>query len=509
MTEAATTPTGSGHRIDDRAARPAIETEGRVLRNYVGGRWREAQAEETLDTRNPATGELLARVPLSGAGEVDDAVSAAREAFAAWRATSPLVRARALFALRDALVAERDELARLVTIDMGKTLDDARGEVGRGIESVETACGGPSLLKGEGLEGVARGVDVELVRQPVGVVAAITPFNFPAMIPLWFLPFALAAGNTFVLKPSERDPLASERIVELVDAIDGIPPGVVNLVHGGREAVDGLLDHPSVDAVSFVGSAATAGHVYRRAAEHGKRVQALGGAKNAMVVMPDADPEAMPAGVAASAFGAAGQRCLAGSVAVLVGSEAEQDRARELIVSAARELRNGPGLDPETDVCPLIGPEARERLEGEIDRAVRDGAELVLDGRTGGGEAGTELGATVIDRAEPGTRLLDEELFGPVLALTRVPDLDAALERVNASRYGNAAVIFTSSGAAARSFRFGVEAGMVGVNVGVAAPVAWFPFAGWKGSFSGDLHANGADAIRFYTRAKVVTSRWT
>ena len=493
-------------RLDGPRARDG--SAARTLRNYIGGEWREAASVETLDTMDPATGDLLARVPLSGAAEVDAAARAAREAFPGWRATSPLARTRALFAFRDALDAQRDELARLVTIDMGKTLDDALGEVGRGIESVETACGGPSLLMGEGLEGVANGVDVELVRQPVGVVAAITPFNFPAMIPLWFLPFALAAGNTFVLKPSERDPLASERIVELVDAIEAIPPGVVNLVHGARESVDGLLDHPEVDAVSFVGSAATAGHVYRRAAEHGKRVQALGGAKNAMVVMPDADPPSTAAGVAASAFGAAGQRCLAGSVAVLVGSPEEQDRSRDLIVEAARELRNGSGLDPETDVCPLVAPEARERVEGEIDRAVEDGAELVLDGRTGGGPAGTELGATVLDHAEPGIRLLDEELFGPVLALTRVPELDAALDRVNASRYGNAAVIFTTSGAAAREFKSGVEAGMVGVNVGVAAPVAWFPFAGWKGSFNGDLHANGADAMRFYTRTKVVTSRW-
>ena len=490
---------------------PAVdgaESGERTLRNYVAGRWVDAEASETLDTRDPASGRLLARVPLSSGAGVDAAVRAARDGFATWHVTSPIARARALFRLRDALDAHREELARLVTLDMGKTLDDARGEVGRGIESVETACGAPSLLKGETLEAVARGIDVELVRQPLGVVAAITPFNFPAMIPLWFMPFALAAGNAFVLKPSERDPLTSERIVELVDGMQEIPPGVVNLVHGRREAVDSLLSHPGVDAISFVGAAATADHVYRRAAEHGKRVQALGGAKNAMVVMPDADSERMPAGVAASAFGAAGQRCLAGSIAVLVGTAAEQERSRERIVAAARELRTGPGGDPATDVCPLIAPEARERLEGAIDRAVSDGAELVLDGRTGGGAAGTELGATVIDRAEPGTPLLDEELFGPVLALTRVPDLGAALERVNASCYGNAAVIFTESGAAARAFKAGVEAGMVGVNVGVAAPVAWFPFSGWKASFNGDLHANGEDAIRFYTRTKVVTSRW-
>jgi malonate-semialdehyde dehydrogenase (acetylating)/methylmalonate-semialdehyde dehydrogenase len=481
----------------------------RTLRNYVGGQWQDSAATTTLGSCNPATGQALAQVPLSLAADVDAAVQAARAAFPAWRATSPLVRARALFRLRDVLDRHREELARIVTADMGKTLDDALGEVGRGIESVEMACGAPSLLKGESLEGVARGLDVELVRQPVGVVAAITPFNFPAMIPLWFLPYALACGNCFVLKPSEQDPLASERIVELIEGIEEIPPGVVNLVHGGREAVDGLLEHPGVDAISFVGSARTARHVYLRAAEAGKRVQALGGAKNAMVVMPDAEPELMSTGLTASAFGAAGQRCLAGSLAVLVGTPAEQDRSRDLIVAAARELRTGDGADPETDVCPLVTPQARERVEAELERALGEGAELVLDGRRGGGAAGAELGPTIVDRAPLDSRAVTEELFGPLLTLVRVPDLEAAIEQVNTSRYGNASVIFTSSGAAARAYRYGVEAGMVGVNVGVAAPVAWFPFAGWKDSFDGDLHANGMDAVDFYTRKKVVTSRWS
>ncbi len=481
----------------------------RTLRNYVGGQWRESAAAGALESRNPATGELLAQVPLSTAADVDLAVRAARAAFPAWRETSPLVRARALFALRDVLDREREQLARIVTTDMGKTFDDAFGEVGRGIESVEMACGAPSLLKGENLEGVARGLDVELVRQPVGVVAAITPFNFPAMIPLWFLPYALACGNTFVLKPSEQDPLASERIVELIDGIEEIPPGVVNLVHGGREAVEGLLDHDEVDAISFVGSAQTARIVYSRAAENGKRVQALGGAKNAMVVMPDADPRLMTAGVTGSAFGAAGQRCLAGSLAVLVGTPDEQDRSRDLIVEAARALHTGDGADPQTDVCPLVTPAARERVEGELEAALAEGVELVLDGRRDGGVGGAELGPTIVDRAPADSRVVSEELFGPLLTLVRAPDLEAAIEQVNASRYGNASVIFTSSGGAARAYRYGVQAGMVGVNVGVAAPVAWFPFAGWKDSFDGDLHANGTDAVDFYTRKKVVTSRWS
>jgi malonate-semialdehyde dehydrogenase (acetylating) / methylmalonate-semialdehyde dehydrogenase len=479
-----------------------------TLRNYAGGAWVEAVAGETLESRNPANGELLARVPLSGAADVDTAVRAARAAFPEWRATSPVKRARAVFALRDLLDTHRDELARIVTADLGKTLDDALGEVGRGIESTESACAAPHMLKGDTLEGVARGLDVEMVRQPVGVIGAITPFNFPAMIPLWFLPYAVACGNTFVLKPSEADPLASVRILELVDEANIFPPGVVNLLHGGREAVGALLDHPGVDGISFVGSAKTARIVYSRAAEHGKRVQALGGAKNAMVLMPDADPGLMVPGVLGSAFGAAGQRCLAGSLAVLVGTEAEQDRMRDLLLEGASRLRTGDGADPATDVCPLVSPAARERVSGEIARAEAEGADLVLDGRRDPGPGGTLLGPTIVDRAAPGSRVLTEEIFGPVLGLLRVPDLDTAIARVNESPYGNASSIFTESGGAARAYRFGVEAGMVGVNVGVAAPVAWFPFSGWKASLDGDLPSNGADAFEFYTRKKVVTARW-
>jgi malonate-semialdehyde dehydrogenase (acetylating)/methylmalonate-semialdehyde dehydrogenase len=480
-----------------------------LLRNYVGGAWRAADTTDALDVRDPATGELIARAPLSCASDVDAAVAAARAALPAWRATPPTVRARALMALRQSLAQHQDELARLVTRDMGKTHDDAFGEVGRGIESVEAAIGVPHLLKGENLEQVARGVDVHMVRQPVGVVAAITPFNFPAMIPLWFLPYAIACGNTFILKPSEQDPTPSRRIMELVDAIDEIPAGVVNLVHGAHDVVDGLLDHEGVDAISFVGSAKTARYVATRAAENGKRVQALGGAKNSMVVMPDADPELMVGGVMGSAFGAAGQRCLAGSVAVLVGTPAEQDASRRKLVDAAAQLVTGPGGDAQTDVCPVVSPESRARLEEEIEAAVGAGAELVLDGRTGGGAGGAEIAPTILDGVDPESRVAREELFGPLLSLVRVPDLQSAIEFTNGSRYGNAAVIFTSSGGAAREFRFGIGAGMVGVNVGVAAPVAWFPFAGWKDSIDGDLHANGADAFEFYTRKKVVTERWS
>jgi malonate-semialdehyde dehydrogenase (acetylating)/methylmalonate-semialdehyde dehydrogenase len=486
-------------------------TEARVgtLSNYINGGWVDAATAESLDDRDPATGELTARVPLSGPADVDAAVRAAAEAQPGWRAVSVPQRARAVLALRHTLVAHKREIAELVTADMGKTIADAEGEVGRGIESVESAAAAPHLLKGETLEGVARGLDVELVRQPVGVVAAITPFNFPAMIPLWFLPYAIVCGNTFVLKPSERDPRPAQLIYELIDELDEIPPGLVNLVHGGREAVEAIWEHPGIHAISFVGQAQTARLIATNGARHGKRVQALGGAKNAMVVMPDAEPEATVKGVLGSAFGAAGQRCLAGSLLVLVGTEEEQDEALERIAGGAGELRVGPGADPETDVCPLIGPDARERVESEIEAAVAEGAELVLDGRGDGGPGGAELGPTIIDRAPLESRAVREELFGPVLTVLRASDLERAIELVNRSRYGNATAIFTSSGETAREYRYGIGAGMVGVNVGVPAPVAWFPFAGWKDSLEGDLHANGYDAIDFYTRKKVVTSRWS
>ena len=489
-------------------AQPPVGQGAPTLENYVAGSWLKALGSDVLDDRDPATGEVIARVPLSTAADVDAAVAAARAALPGWRAVAPQRRARALFKLREALDTHQAELARLVTHDMGKTFDDAFAEVGRGIESVEAATAMPHLLKGENLEGVASGLDVHMWRQPVGVVAAITAFNFPAMIPLWFLPYAIGCGNTFILKPSEQDPLASKRLIELVDAIEEIPAGVVNLVHGAHDAVNALLDHPGVDAISFVGSAKTARYVHARAAQSGKRVQALGGAKNAIVVMPDADTEQMVHGVMGSSFGAAGQRCLAGSVVVLVGSEAEQDRARDAILARARTLKTGPGADPATDVCPVITPASRERLEDEVDKAVKAGAHLILDGRSGGGQGGSELGPTILDHADAESRSLREELFGPVVSLRRVPDLQTAIEWVNAGRYGNASMIFTSSGESAREFRYGVEAGMIGVNVGVAAPVAWFPFGGWKASLEGDLHANGRDAIEFYTRRKVVTTRW-
>jgi malonate-semialdehyde dehydrogenase (acetylating)/methylmalonate-semialdehyde dehydrogenase len=491
---------------EEAPAEPAVSAP--LLANYVGGEWRRVGGVDVLADVHPVSGETVAMVPLSGAAAVEEAVAAARAAQPGWRAVAPQQRARAVLALRAELLRRRGELAALVCDDMGKTLADADAEVGRGIESVESAAAIPHLLKGENLEGVANGVDVEMVRQPVGVVAAITPFNFPAMIPLWFLPYAIACGNSFILKPSEADPRPSALIMECVDAVAEIPAGVVNLLHGARDAVNGILDHPGIDAISFVGRAETARMINERGAALGKRVQALGGAKNSLVVMPDADLAKTVPAILGSSFGAAGQRCLAGSVCVVVGGRERQEEVRGALVAAASELRVGAGADPATDVCPMVSAAARERVVEALARAERDGAEVPLDGRGDAGPAGTMLGPTIATVTDPEGELAREELFGPLLALTEAPDLDAALEFVNGSRYGNAGSIFTQSGDAVRRYRYGVEAGMLGVNVGIPAPVAWFPFSGWKDSIDGDLHANGADAVEFYTRKKVITTRW-
>jgi malonate-semialdehyde dehydrogenase (acetylating)/methylmalonate-semialdehyde dehydrogenase len=476
-------------------------TTTRLLRNYVDGAWTPAAAATSeLEVRNPASGETLARVPLSGAADLDAAVFAAREALPEWRGVSVIARAQLLFSLRERLMARSEELARSVTTEMGKTLVDARAEVARMIEMVECACAIPTTMQGRILEDVSRGIDAETVRQPVGVCAAIVPFNFPAMVPFWFLPFAIACGNTFVLKPSEQVPLTQQLAFEELDAL-GLPPGVVNLVNGGREVVDGILEHPGIDAVSFVGSAPVARIVYERAAKAGKRVQALGGAKNHMVVMPDAVIEKTVEGIIGSAFGAAGQRCMAGSVVVTVGDAHEQ--LLPPLIEATRALRVGDGLDEGIDVGPVISDRARERITSWIGRADR----VLVDGRDGVPESGSFVGPTIVevDRADP---IVGEEVFGPVLAIVHATSLDQAIEIVNASRFGNGTSIFTESGASVRRYRHEVQAGMVGVNIGVAAPVAFFPFSGWKDSFLGDLHAHGTDAVEFYTRKKTITTRW-
>jgi malonate-semialdehyde dehydrogenase (acetylating)/methylmalonate-semialdehyde dehydrogenase len=483
-------------------------TATRLLDNYIDGEWRPAHtATGELDVSNPANGEVIARVPLSGSGDLDDAVRAAREALPEWRGVSTIARARKLFELRERLVARQEDLARSVTTEMGKTIADARAEVARMIEMVEAACAIPTTMQGRILEDVSRNIDAETIRQPVGVCAAIVPFNFPAMVPFWFLPFAIACGNTFVLKPSEQVPMTQQIAFEELHAL-GLPPGVVNLVNGGREVVEGILDHPGIDAVSFVGSAPVARIVYERAARAGKRVQALGGAKNHMVVMPDAVIDKTVEGIIGSAFGAAGQRCMAGSVVVTVADAHEQ--LMPSLIDASRALAVGDGLDESSDVGPVISCTARDRIREWISRGEAGGARVVLDGRAsdGGDPGGSFVGPTILDGVTPEMDIAQEEVFGPVLCVISAPTLDEAIGIVNGSRFGNGTSIFTESGASVRRYRHEVQAGMVGVNIGVAAPVAFFPFSGWKDSFLGDLHAHGTDAVEFYTRKKTVTSRW-
>jgi malonate-semialdehyde dehydrogenase (acetylating)/methylmalonate-semialdehyde dehydrogenase len=482
-------------------------TTTRLLDNYVNGEWVPVEDPDgLLDVTNPATGAVLARVPLSGASDLDAAVTAATAAVPVWREVSTIERARRLFELRERLSARREELAQSVTTEMGKTIGDARAEVARMIEMVEAACAIPTTMQGRVLEDVSRNIDAATFRQPVGVCAAIVPFNFPAMVPFWFLPFAIACGNTFVLKPSEQVPLTQQIAFEELDAL-GLPPGVVNLVNGGRAVVEAILDHPGIDAVSFVGSAPVAKLVYERAAKAGKRVQALGGAKNHMVVMPDAVLGKTVDGILASAFGAAGQRCMAGSVVVTVGDAHEQLVGP--LAEATRALAVGDGLKESTDVGPVVSAAARERIRGWIDRGAAAGAKLVVDGREPDAEpSGCYIGPTILDDVTLEMEIAQEEVFGPVLCIIRAATLDDAIAVVNASRFGNGTSIFTESGASVRRYRHEVQAGMVGVNIGVAAPVAFFPFSGWKDSFLGDLHAHGTDAVDFFTRKKTVTSRW-
>ncbi|WP_437875295.1 CoA-acylating methylmalonate-semialdehyde dehydrogenase [Sorangium sp. So ce513] len=480
----------------------------RVLENFIGGAWSRASGKTHLEVKNPATGEALAEVPLSTAADVDAAVKAAQAAFPGWSATPPVQRARYLFKLREIFDAHRDEIAAICTSEHGKTLSEARNDFGRGIENVEHAAGIPALLMGQGLEDVASGIDCHTIRQPLGVFAAITPFNFPPMVPLWFLPYAIATGNTFVLKPSEQVPLSQQRIFELIEQV-GLPPGVVNLVHGGRDVVNAFCAHRDIAGVSFVGSSAVARHVYKSAAEAGKRVQALGGAKNFLVVMPDADRQRAVANVAESIFGCSGQRCLAGSVVVCVGDTLEA--VREALVRHAKAIVLGDGSKPGVTMGPVISAAHRDRVVSYIDKGVAEGATLLLDGRGAKVEGyphGNWVGPTVFDDVRPGMVIATEEIFGPVACLMRARDLDEAIAIANRSEYGNAASIFTSSGRAAREFQHRVAAGMVGVNVGVAAPMAFFPFGGQKGSFFGDLKAHGPTAIDFYTERKIVITRW-
>ena len=455
---------------------------------------------------NPANGETLATLPYGGAAEVNRAAKAAHAAWLEWREVPVVDRVQPLYRFKALLEKNVREVATILTRENGKTFEDAATEVKRGIQMVEVACGMPSLMMGDSMSDVAKGIDCRTVRQPIGVCAGITPFNFPAMVPLWMYPFAIAAGNTFILKPSERVPMTPTRVIELLLEA-GLPVGVIQLVHGGREVVEALLAHPLIRAISFVGSSPVAKIVYKEAAAHGKRVQALGGAKNHLVVMPDADlPQTVDA-IMGSAFGAAGQRCLAGSVLVPVGEVAEP--LLDLLVKKASALRIGDGMEDGVSVGPLVSADQKKRVVGYIEKGVAEGAKPILDGRSSpGNPEGAYVGPTVLDHVDPKATVAREEIFGPVLSVIRAQTLDDAIAIVNSSDFGNTTTIYTQSGKAAREYQSKVEVGMVGVNMTVAAPMAFFPFAGWKNSFFGDLHAHGKDAVSFYTEQKVLMTRW-
>jgi malonate-semialdehyde dehydrogenase (acetylating) / methylmalonate-semialdehyde dehydrogenase len=485
----------------------AIAAQSKVP-NYINGEWRESTAREWMDVLNPATGEVICQTPLSDTAEVKVAVEAAAAAFPEWRRTPPEDRIQPLFKLKMLLEEHIDELGRIITQENGKTFAEGKAELRRAIENVEVACGIPMMMQGYNLEDVARGIDEFMIRQPLGVVAAITPFNFPGMIPFWFLPYAIATGNTFILKPSERVPLTMRRAFELL-AQTGLPKGVANLVNGGKSAVDALLDHPKVRAISFVGSTPIAKYVYSRAAANGKRAQCQGGAKNHVIVLADADMKMAAQIISDSAFGCAGQRCLAVSVAVTIGEA--QKTFRDSITDAAASLRVGNGLDEGIQMGPVITPQSKSRIESLIATGEKQGARVLLDGRktkTPKHAAGNFVMPTILDNVPATSELADTEIFGPVLSLVHAEDMDEALVFLENSAYGNQASLFTSSGSAARRFRYEAPAGNIGINIGVAAPMAYFPFSGWKGSFFGDLHAQGRDGVEFYTDQKVVVERW-
>jgi len=483
----------------------ATEPTAAMVSFYVNGVWEHPMGRSKGTITNPASGTVLAEVPYANASDIDKAVRTAHDAFLKWREVPVVDRVQVLYRYKTLLERHAAELASILTRENGKTADDAKAEVRRAIQMVEVACGMPSLMMGDSLNDVAQGIDCKTIRQPIGVCVGITPFNFPAMVPMWMHPFAIACGNSFVLKPSEKVPLTPTRAIALLhDA--GLPPGVLNLVHGGKEAVDALLQHPLVKAVSFVGSTPVAKYIYTTAAAQGKRVQALGGAKNHLIVMPDADMPKTVEAIIGSAFGAAGERCLAGSVLVPVGEAAGP--LLELLVERTRNLAVGDGAQPGIEMGPLVTSDHCQRVEGYVDKGVAEGATPLVDGRERKAAGGYFLGPTIFDHVTPEMTIAREEIFGPVLSVMRVNTLDDAIQLVNRSPFGNATAIFTSSGKAAREYSSRCEVGMVGVNVGVAAPMAFFPFAGWKHSFFGDLHAHGKDAVSFYTEQKVIMSRW-
>ncbi|MBI5813923.1 MAG: CoA-acylating methylmalonate-semialdehyde dehydrogenase [Meiothermus silvanus] len=475
--------------------------------HWIGGRVVVGNSGRSGAVWNPATGQKQATVDFASAEEVDRAIAVAKEAFKSWRQTPLSRRAEIMFKFRELIDANRKKIAELITLEHGKTLPDALGEVARGLENVEFACGIPNLLKGGYSEQVSRGVDVYQIRQPLGVVAGITPFNFPAMVPMWMFANAIACGNTFVLKPSEKDPSASMYLAELLHQA-GLPDGVFNVVHGDKVAVDRLLEHPDVKAVSFVGSTPIAKYIYETGTKHGKRVQALGGAKNHMVVLPDADINMAADAAVSAAYGSAGERCMAISVVVAVGDVA--DPLIEAIKERMPKIKVGPGLEEGSEMGPLISKEHRDKVASYVENAPKEGATVVVDGREDpvSQREGFFLGTSLLDNVKPGMKCYDDEIFGPVLSVVRVKSYEEALKLVNEHPYGNGTAIFTRDGGAARQFQFDVEAGMVGINVPIPVPVAYYSFGGWKASLFGDLHMYGAEGVQFYTRAKVVTSRW-
>jgi malonate-semialdehyde dehydrogenase (acetylating)/methylmalonate-semialdehyde dehydrogenase len=478
------------------------------LPNYINGEWCASQATEFLDVVNPATACVLTRVPLSTNSDVDTAAKAAAAAFMSWRRVPPTERVQYLFKLKFLLEDHLDELARTITLECGKTIAESKAEWRRAIENVEVACGIPMLMQGYNLEDVARGIDEIMIRQPVGVTAIIAPFNFPGMIPFWFMPYAIACGNTCIVKPSEKVPVTLHKVFELLEKT-GLPEGVVNLVNGAKDVVDAIVEHPTIRAISFVGSSPVAQYVYSKAAAHGKRAQCQGGAKNPIIVLPDADMEMTTRIAADSAFGCAGQRCLAASVAVTVGEA--RHSFTEAITDAAKTRVVGYGLDEGVQMGPVITPQSKERIEQLIQQGADEGAKVLVDGRDSkisGYEQGNFIRPTILQNVHPTSEIARTEIFGPVLGLMHLETIEEAIALVNSGQWGNMACLFTSSGAAARQFRYEAEAGNIGINIGVAAPMAFFPFSGWKESFYGDLHGQGKDAVEFFTQTKVVVERW-
>lgn len=478
------------------------------VKNYIDGAWQSSSAQEVIPVYNPATGEVVAETPISPKEEVDQAAEAAARAFQEWRRVPATERIQYLFRIKDLMEANFEDLSRTITIECGKILDESRGEIRRAIENVEVACGIPLLMQGYNSEDIARGIDEMMIRQPVGVAAVIAPFNFPGMIPFWFMPYALACGNTYLVKPSEKVPLTMQKIFSLLEQ-SGLPKGVVNLINGTKETVDAILDHPAVRAISFVGSTPVAKYIYSRATANGKRAQCQGGAKNPIVIMPDADIEMTTRIAADSAFGCAGQRCLAASLAITVGEA--RNTFGESICQAASERRVGFGLDESIQMGPVIAQQSKDRIEELIGQAQNDSAGIPVDGRNtviSGFEQGFFVRPTILMDLLPDSRVAKTEIFGPVLGLLHVDSLEQAIEMINKGTYGNMACLFTSDGSTARKFRSEVEAGNIGINVGIAAPMAFFPFSGWKESFFGDLHGQGLDAVDFFTQKKVVVERW-